>query len=31
VRQIFRLQGHDSETLFLNIADHGFELTKEAG
>jgi homoserine kinase len=31
VRQIFRLQGHDSETLFLNIADHGFELTKEVG
>jgi homoserine kinase len=31
VRQIFRLHGHDSETLLLNIADHGFELTKEAG
>jgi homoserine kinase len=31
VRQIFRLHGHDSETLFANIADHGFELTKEAG
>jgi homoserine kinase len=31
VRQIFRLHGHDSETLFVNIADHGFELTQEAG
>jgi homoserine kinase len=31
VRQIFHLHGHDSETLFANIADHGFELTKEAG
>jgi homoserine kinase len=30
VRQIFRLHGHDSETLFANIADHGFELMKEA-
>jgi homoserine kinase len=27
VRQIFRLNGHESETLFANIADHGFELT----
>jgi homoserine kinase len=31
VRQIFRQNGHDSETLFANIADHGFELTEEAG
>jgi len=31
VRQIFGLHGHDSETLFVNIADHGFELTQEAG
>jgi homoserine kinase len=31
VRQIFRLHGHESETLFANIADHGFELTQEAG
>ena len=30
VRQIFRLHGHESETLFANIADHGFELTAEA-
>jgi homoserine kinase len=29
VRQIFRLHGHESETLFANIADHGFELTAE--
>ncbi|HTS24892.1 MAG TPA: homoserine kinase [Bryobacteraceae bacterium] len=29
VRQIFRLNGHDSETLFAHIADHGFELTAE--
>ena len=29
VRQIFRLNGHDSETLFANVADHGFELTEE--
>ncbi len=27
VRQIFRLHGHESETLFAHIADHGFELT----
>src|SRR5262245_18040158 len=27
VRQIFRLNGHESETLFANIADRGFELT----
>jgi homoserine kinase len=31
VRQIFRLHGHDSETLFANIADHGFELSEETG
>ena len=31
VRQIFRLHGHESETLFANIADHGFELTEESG
>ena len=31
VCQIFRLNGHDSETLFANIADHGFELTRETG
>ena len=31
VRQIFRLHGHDSETLFANIADHGFELAQESG
>ena len=29
VRQIFRLHGHDSETLFAQIADRGFELTEE--
>ena len=29
VRQIFRLHGHDSETLFANIAEHGFELIEE--
>ncbi len=29
VRQIFALHGHASETLFANIADHGFELTQE--
>ncbi len=29
VRQIFRLHGHDSETLFANIAHDGFQLTKE--
>jgi len=29
VRQIFRLNGHASETLFANIAEHGFELTAE--
>jgi len=29
VRQIFRLHGHDSETLFANIADHGFELIED--
>ena len=30
VRQIFRLNGHESETLFANIAEHGFELAQEA-
>ncbi|HLK64670.1 MAG TPA: homoserine kinase [Bryobacteraceae bacterium] len=30
VRQIFRFHGHDSETLFAHIADHGFELTVES-
>jgi homoserine kinase len=29
VRQIFRLHGHESEALFANIAEHGFELTRE--
>lgn len=29
VRQIFRLNGHDSETLLSNIAPCGFELTEE--
>ncbi len=29
VRQIFRLHGHNSETLFANIAGSGFELQKE--
>jgi homoserine kinase len=29
VRQIFRLRGHDSETLFAQIADRGFELSEE--
>src|SRR5436305_9349281 len=29
VRQIFALHGHESETLFANIADHGFELLEE--
>jgi homoserine kinase len=29
VRQIFRLNGHDSETLYSNIAPCGFELTEE--
>jgi len=29
VRQIFRLHGHESETLFSNIAPCGFELTEE--
>ena len=29
VRQIFRLNDHESETLFANIADHGFEVTEE--
>ena len=30
VRQIFRLHGHDSETLFAGIAEHGFEVTEDA-
>jgi homoserine kinase len=29
VRQIFRLNGHDSETLFANIADCGFQCSAE--
>src|SRR6185503_12235628 len=29
VRQIFRLNGHDSETLFANVADHGFECVSD--
>jgi hypothetical protein len=29
VRQIFRLNGHESETLLAHIADHGFELTHQ--
>ncbi len=29
VRQIFRINGHDSETLYSNIAPCGFELTEE--
>jgi homoserine kinase len=29
VRQIFRLNGHDSETLYANIAPCGFELSEE--
>jgi homoserine kinase len=31
VRQIFHLHGHESETVFAEIADHGFELTEEKG
>lgn len=31
VRQIFKIKGHESETLFANIADHGFEITREEG
>jgi homoserine kinase len=27
VRQIFKINGHESETLFAHIADHGFELS----
>jgi len=30
VRQIFRLHGHESDTVFADIAEHGFELTEEA-
>jgi homoserine kinase len=30
VRQIFRLHGHESETLVTNIAERGFELTEES-
>ncbi len=29
VRQIFRLHGHESETLFAGIAERGFEVTEE--
>jgi hypothetical protein len=29
VRQIFQLHGHESETLFTGIAEHGFEVTEE--
>ena len=29
VRQIFRLHGHQSETLFAGIAERGFEVTRE--
>jgi hypothetical protein len=29
LRQIFRLHGHESETLFAGIAEHGFEVTEE--
>ncbi len=29
VRQIFKLNGHESETLLSDIADHGYELTEE--
>jgi homoserine kinase len=29
VRQIFRLNGHESETLFANIAETGFECVEE--
>jgi hypothetical protein len=29
VRQIFRLHGHESETLFTGIVEHGFEETEE--
>ena len=29
VRQIFRLHGHESETLFTGVAEHGFEVTEE--
>jgi homoserine kinase len=30
VRQIFRLHAHESETVFADIADHGFVVTEEA-
>ena len=29
VRQIFRLHGHESETLFTGIAERGFEVREE--
>jgi hypothetical protein len=29
VRQIFKLHGHESETLFCSIPEHGFALTRE--
>ncbi len=29
VRQIFALHGHESEILWAQIADHGFEITAE--
>jgi homoserine kinase len=31
VRQVFRLHGHESETLFCTIPEKGFELEKAAG
>jgi homoserine kinase len=31
VRQIFRLHGHESETLLTGIAERGFEVTEETG
>lgn len=30
-RQIFRLHGHDSETVFADVAGHGFEVVQEDG
>ncbi len=30
VRQIFLMHGHESETLFAHVADHGFEIAEEA-
>ena len=29
VEQIFRLHGHEAETLHCSIPEHGFELTRE--